>query len=136
VGGAGCATYPSIVLDSTTYKFRSETSFTPTRRGGSKKRQPNYRGRSTCATLAKQAAIRELLTTGLPLTVRAVGDALGISRQLALYHIKKMAATGQLVLMLEPCPANGGLQFCAWSEAALMDHYMRMGQRVRGHRAA
>lgn len=94
------------------------------------KRSPNWRSSSTPATLRKQAAIRELLATGIPFTVRAIGEALGISRQLALYHVKKMAATSQLVMMLEPCDRNGGLQYRVWDEGALMAHYMLRGQRV------
>jgi hypothetical protein len=100
------------------------------RRRAKAKRSPNWRSGSTPATLHKQAAIRELLATGLPFTVRAIGEALGMSRQLALYHVKKMAATGQLVMMLEPCDINGGLQYKVWDESALMAHYMARGQRV------
>jgi len=95
-----------------------------------KTRRPNWRSSSTPATLRKQAAIRELLATGIPFTVRAIGEALGMSRQLALYHVKKMAATSQLVMMLEPCERNGGLQYRVWDEGALMAHYMLRGQRV------
>jgi hypothetical protein len=94
------------------------------------KRSPNWRSGSTPATLKKQAAIRELLATGISFTVRAIGEALGMSRQLALYHIKKMAATHQLVMMLEPCDVNGGLQYRVWDEGALMAHYILKGQRV------
>ncbi len=94
------------------------------RRPRKARRQVNYRSASTSATLAKQAVIRELLATGLPFTVRAIGDALGISRQLALYHIKKMAATHQLVMMLEPCDLNGGLQFRVWDHEALLSHFI------------
>lgn len=94
------------------------------------KKQPNWRSSSTPATLRKQAAIRELLAAGIPFTVRAIGEALGMSRQLALYHIKKMAASHQLVMVLEPCDANGGLQYRVWDEGALMAHYMLKGQRV------
>jgi hypothetical protein len=90
----------------------------------------NYRSRSTPATLAKQAMIRELLATGLPFSVRAIGEALGISRQLALYHVKKMAADGQVVMMLQPCDRNGGLQYQVWDETALMAHYIARGQQL------
>lgn len=94
------------------------------------KKSPNWRSSSTAATLRKQTAIRELLAAGIPFTVRAIGDALGMSRQLALYHVKKMAATSQLVMVLEPCDGNGGLQYRVWDESALMAHYMVRGQKV------
>lgn len=87
-------------------------------------RSRNYRASSTPATLRKQAAILELLAlAGEGLTVREVGKALGISRQLALYHVKKLAATYQLTMVLEPCIGNGGLQFKVWDEMALAAHY-------------
>ncbi len=94
------------------------------------KRGPNYRSASTPATLQKQAAIRELLATGIAFDVRSIGEALGISRQLALYHVKKMAATAQLVMVLEPCEVNGGLRYRVWDESALMAHYILQGQRI------
>lgn len=100
------------------------------------KRSPNWKSRSTGATLYKQALIRELLSSGLPFTVRAIGDALGISRQLALYHVKKMAATARLVMVLEPCAVNGGLQFKVWDPAAIMAHYAVKAQLALRSRAA
>lgn len=51
-------------------------------------------------------------TTGW--TVAELGLLLGMSRQLTLYHIKKLAATGQLLAELEPCTENGGLRFRVW----------------------
>lgn len=110
--------------------YISELSPTPARAKRKAKRQTNWRSSSTPATLRKQAAIRELLATGIPFTVRAIGEALGMSRQLSLYHIKKMAASYQLVMVLEPCEVNGGLQYRVWDESALMAHYMLRGQRV------
>lgn len=89
-----------------------------------KTRSTNYRSASTPATLKKQAAIRELLAlVGEGLTVTEIGKALGISRQLALYHVKKMAATYQLTMVLEPCLGNGGLQYKCWDEMALAGYY-------------
>jgi len=89
-----------------------------------KRKEVNYRAANRKGTTRKQEEIRQLLATGLPFSVKAVGVALGISRQLALYHVKKMAATGQLVMVLEPCERNGGLQFKVWSEDALMASYV------------
>lgn len=102
------------------------------------RRTVSYRSASTPATIKKQAAIRELLSlSGEGLTVSEIGRALGISRQLALYHVKKMAATYQLAMILEPCIGNGGLQFKVWDEMALAAHYSRfMLQSVEARRAA
>lgn len=128
-----------MAFDDTTYTLNgtyiSELSPRTERKPRAKGRQQNYRSPSTPATLAKQAAIRELLATGLSFSVRAIGEALGISRQLALYHVKKMAASAQLIMMLEPCDANGGLQYRVWDEGALMAHYMLKGQRILRQRA-
>lgn len=89
-------------------------------------RTVNYRSASTPATAKKQQLIRELLAlTGEGLTVSEIGRALGISRQLALYHVKKMAATYQCAMILEPCLGNGGLQYKVWDEMALAAHYSR-----------
>jgi hypothetical protein len=86
----------------------------------------NYASKSTRATLQKQAAIRELLaSTPGGLSVAEVGAALGMSRQLALYHLKKMAATFQLTMQLEPCLGNGGLQFRCWDDMQLAVRYAR-----------
>jgi DNA-binding CsgD family transcriptional regulator len=87
----------------------------------------NYRSANTPATVKKQERIRELLSlAGEGFTITEIGRALGISRQLALYHVKKMAAQAQLVMILEPCIGNGGVQFRVWDEGAIMAHYSRM----------
>jgi predicted transcriptional regulator len=92
-----------------------------------KARKTNFASRSTAATLRKQEAILDLLQrVGLGLTVKDVGAALGMSRQLALYHLKKMAAAGRLAMVLSPCERNGGVQFMCWDEMALAGHYTEM----------
>lgn len=105
--------------------YISELSPKPAKAKRKGKKSPNWRSSSTPATLRKQAAIRDLLATGIPFTVRAIGDALGMSRQLALYHVKKMAASAQLVMVLEPCEGNGGLQYRVWDQDALMGYYVQ-----------
>lgn len=101
------------------------------RMGRAGRRQVNYRSRSTRRTLDRQEIIRELLaTTPGGLTVAEVGAALGISRQLALYHVKKMAATYQLTMQLEPCLGNGGLQYRCWDEMQLAVRYARRLQEA------
>lgn len=88
------------------------------------RRTVNYRAPSRPGTIDKQNAILTLLArAGEGLTVSELAGLLGISRQLCLYHVKKMAATSQLVMQLEPCVGNGGLQFRLWDEEALASHY-------------
>ena len=88
------------------------------------RRTVNYKSESTPATLTKHDRIRMILAmVSEGLTVSEVGKALGMSRQLALYHVKKMAAQAQLVMVLEPCDNNGGLQFRVWDQMMLAAHY-------------
>lgn len=72
-------------------------------------------GTPTPATLEKQHRILAWLREApAGWTVAELGFLLGMSRQLALYHVKKLAATGQLLAELEPCVENGGLRFRVW----------------------
>jgi hypothetical protein len=48
-----------------------------------------------------------------------------VSRQLALYHVKKAVAGGLISLVLEPCARNGQLQYRAWDRGAMARHYAR-----------
>lgn len=131
-----------MAFDSTTYTDSIYTqipaAYSKPKARARAKRSPNYRAGSTPATLRKQEKIRELLSlTGEGLTVREIGTALGISRQLALYHVKKMAASYGCAMILEPCEINGGLQFKVWDEMALAAHYSRfLIQSVDRQRAA
>lgn len=87
----------------------------------------NYRAVSTPATVRRQGTIREILRLVEDgLTVSELGRALGMSRQLALYHVKKMAALGLIVMQLEPCEENGGVRFRIWDEMSLAARYTRM----------
>lgn len=97
----------------------------------------NYRSASRTATIAKQATIRRVLALSEDgLTVAEVGRALGISRQAALYHVKKLAAEGQIVMQLEPCDSNRGIRFRVWSEMALAARYARLLTQVSSLGAA
>lgn len=76
-------------------------------------------------------------------TVRELGEELGMSRQHALYHVKKLVASGRITMVLEPCEANGGLQFRVWHPVQLARRFaatLPMAERVdifmRGHHAA
>jgi hypothetical protein len=90
------------------------------------KRRPDFKSKSTDRTLALQAQVAEwleLFSEGM--TVSELASALGISRQLCLYHAKKLAAARGVVMTLEPCLENGGLRYRVWSDAAIMGHYVR-----------
>lgn len=87
-------------------------------------RKHNYRAPNTPATTERQAEILEWLELfGEGFTMRELAAALGCSRQLALYHCKKLAAAGRVVMMLGPCPQNAGVQFRVWDERSLAAHY-------------
>lgn len=89
-------------------------------------RRHNYRAPSKPSTEQRQTEILEwleLFADGF--TMRELAEALGISRQLALYHCKKMAAAGRVVMILGPCKVNNGVQFRVWDEMSLAAHYTR-----------
>jgi DNA-binding CsgD family transcriptional regulator len=92
---------------------------------GTKKRKPvNYHGRSSAKTVVLQARVRELLARSHSgFTVSQLGEELGISRQLALYHLKKMVATGQILMVLEPCRENSGVRFRCWDLAQMLVNF-------------
>jgi hypothetical protein len=95
------------------------------------RRQVNYRARSTPRTQAKHDLIAAILfATRDGLSVAEIGKAVGMSRQLALYHVKKMAAAYGLVMVLEPCLGNGGLQFRCWDSTRLAEHYSGQMRRA------
>lgn len=97
----------------------------------------NYRSPSTQSTLAKQARLLQLLAESSDgYSVAEIGRLLGISRQLALYHVKKLAASYQVTMILEPCLGNGGLQFRVWDEAQVAAHYARLVPQLTRLRAA
>lgn len=97
------------------------------------KRTVNYHSRSRASTLAKQnLVLAHIATQGDGLTVVEVAALLGCSRQLALYHVKKMVATSQLVMVLEPCRENGGVRFRCWDVTTLA---RRMASVLSSYRA-
>lgn len=85
-----------------------------------RKRRVNWRSKLTPKTIALHQRIAKILVQQeRGLIVRELADELGISRQLALYHLKKLAALGGIVMVLEPCAESGGLRFRCWDETAL-----------------
>lgn len=71
--------------------------------------------------------LRALLDlAGRGATIAELAGALGWSRQLVLYHLKRLASGvggGGVVLQLEPCAANGRLQYRCWSAVVLSQWY-------------
>lgn len=91
------------------------------------RRAVNYRSASSPATVRKQIAIRDLLTSAAGregLTVREIAAHIGISRQLALYHVKKLVALGGAVAELVPSPDNGGVRYLVWDRVSLAEWYV------------
>lgn len=90
-------------------------------------RSVNYGSASSPATVRKQIAIRDLLTSAAGregLTVREIAAHIGISRQLALYHVKKLVALGGAVAELVPSPDNGGVRYLVWDRVSLAEWYV------------
>lgn len=69
------------------------------------------RGRTVCL---ESRLLAELADAPEGLTMRELGDELGIGRVDAAYHCKRLAANGELHLELEPCDDNAGLRLRAW----------------------
>jgi hypothetical protein len=91
-------------------------------------RKHNYRAPSRPQTVERQAEILEwlrLFADGF--TVTEMASALGVSRQLCLYLVKKMVAAGDIVMVLGPCAANAGVQFRLWDEQSLASYYALHG---------
>lgn len=98
-------------------------SLKPARRT-KKRKQVNYRSRNQPKTSALQERVRSLLARSHNgFTVSELGSELGISRQLALYHLKKMVATGQILMLLEPCRENSGVRFRCWDRLQMVVNY-------------
>lgn len=95
------------------------------RKRGTKKRKPvNYKSRNSTKTVVLQERVRSLLARSHNgFTVSELGSELGVSRQLALYHLKKMVATGQILMLLEPCRENSGVRFRCWDRLQMVVNY-------------
>lgn len=94
----------------------------------------NWASRSTARTLDRQDVIERVLQAARSgLTVRELAVEVGVSRQLALYHVKKLVAAKQIAMLLEPCAINGQLQFRVWHPVVLARYYasqLTMAERV------
>ena len=91
----------------------------------------NFRGKSHPATIRKHHDISTILShQSEGLTVSELAASMGIASPLALYHLKKMAAAGLIVLCMEPCRRNGGLRFRCWDEVQLAGYYRGWARRA------
>lgn len=83
-----------------------------------KKRGVKYGTPSLPRTIARHEVMVATLESRLAaggMTVSELGKALGMSRQLALYHLKKLVAAGRIAMVLEPCPENQKVRFRCWA---------------------
>ena len=86
-------------------------------------RQVNYRSANRGRSMRLQEAIMALLAHHDGMTLHDIGDAVGISRQLARYHVLKLVAHRRLLVVLEACEQNGGVQYRVWEHASLAAAY-------------
>lgn len=96
------------------------------------RRPVNYAGRNRPATDRLHARIAALLEVHDGLTLRDIGEAMGISRQLARYHVLKMVAHKRLLVILEPCEGNGGVQYRVYERAAYAAAQVEWLHKMRG----
>jgi hypothetical protein len=98
----------------------------------SKRRIVDYASVSKPSSVEKQLEILEwleVLDEGTSITELA--QLVGMSRQLCLYHVKKLAAEASLIMVLEPCKSNSGLQFRIWDESQLAARFARRRPALR-----
>lgn len=98
----------------------------------SKRRIVDYRSESRPSSVAKQLELLEwlaILDEGT--TLSELASLVGMSRQLCLYHVKKLAAERSLIMVLEPCESNSGLQFRIWDESQLAARFARRAPALR-----
>lgn len=88
------------------------------RRAKKAKRQVNFASPNRPTTERLHRVIAEILKQQDGMTLAELGKAVGMSRQLARYHVLKMVAHRRLLVILEPCEGNGGVQYRVWERAA------------------
>lgn len=106
--------------DGTEYDYPQLPAPTPIRAKRRTKRAPrrqvNYAAANRPATDRLHDRMFEVMTHSPAITVRELAEAVGISRQLCLYHVKKMVAHDRIVAELAPCRGNGGVQFVLFTK--------------------
>lgn len=90
----------------------------PRRRAKKAKRQPNYASANRPATERMHRVIVELLKQQDGMTLSELGKSMGMSRQLMRYHVLKLVAHRRVLVILEPCEGNGGVQYRVYEKAA------------------
>lgn len=128
--------------DSHIRELRPQPAKRSRQRGGAKWSTAN----KTFSLEMQGRVIAALAATPRGATLRELAAELGatlkgrpVSRQLALYHVKKAVAAGLISLVLEPCTRNGQLQYRAWDRGAMARHYARtltLAERIDAQVAA
>ncbi len=91
-----------------------------------KKPRVNWTSGSTRPTIDKHLSILlALLRSRDGYTVRELASEIRISRQAALYHVKKLIAADLITAIIEPCDINGQDQFRLWDKARLSERHGR-----------
>lgn len=91
------------------------------------------RGRTTRAGDAKRARLVAWLRVAPSgLSVAELAALVGISRQLCLYHMKRLVATSRagasgVTAVLEPCARNGQTQYRVWDAERLTEAVLTRG---------
>lgn len=96
------------------------------------RKPPNYAGRNRPKTERLHRVIAQLLQQSDGMTLSELAAAVGMSRQLARYHVLKMVAHKRVVVILEPCEGNGGVQYRVWEKATHAQAAVRWLHEQRG----
>jgi hypothetical protein len=128
---------PKSPLESYTSELRPRRGATPR---PSQRATANAPRRANRAGAAKRARIQAWLRVAPSgLSISELAALVGCSRQLCLYHVKRLAAEGALsgvTAVLEPCARNGGVQYRVWSDERLVDAVLQHGAGAWRARAA
>lgn len=92
----------------------------PTKKRRAKKasRQVNFASANRPKTERMHRVIAQILMQHDGMTLSELGKAMGMSRQLMRYHALKMVAHKRVLVILEPCEGNGGVQYRVFEKVA------------------
>lgn len=82
------------------------------------KRTVNYASENRPKTERMHRVIAQILVQHDGMTLSELGRSMGMSRQLMRYHVLKMVAHRRVLVILEPCEGNGGVQYRVYEKAA------------------
>jgi hypothetical protein len=81
------------------------------------KRTVNFASENRPKTERMHRVIAEILKQHDGMTLSELGRSMGMSRQLMRYHVLKMVAHKRVLVILEPCEGNGGVQYRVYEKA-------------------